>query len=166
MSGPTWRLVGALGLGFALWLIAGCEPQRSPALAQAAPKMTASLKLDRETYEHDAQGAAVLRAQLTLRNPGPGSVPLTFPSSQRYDLEVRTEGGQVLVRWSEDKAFAMVLGEEEIPPGDRVYSIELKLATGDGKPLPAGRYIARGWVTCTGPDEYSATAPFEVRAPR
>jgi hypothetical protein len=158
------RIFAAAACGLALGFSLGCEPERAPASVQAAAKMSASLKLDREVYVHEPQSAALMKAQLILHNPGPGSVPLTFPSSQRYDLEVRNGRGEVLVRWSEDRAFAMVLGEEEIPPGDRVYSIELRLATGKGAPLPPGRYVARAWITCTGPDEYSASAPFEIRA--
>ncbi|MCL6543584.1 MAG: hypothetical protein K6T61_00010 [Bryobacteraceae bacterium] len=155
------------GLALALGLAAaGCEPAEAPKSAQAAAKMTVTLKLDRSTYEHTAQGPAVLKAQLVVHNPGPGAVRLTFPSSQRYDLEVRNERGQVVVRWSEERAFAMVLGEEDIPPGEKTYGIELKLASEGGQPLPAGRYTARGWVTCTEPEAYSATAPFEIRAAR
>lgn len=150
-----------------VWMAAaGCDPAKSPESAQAAAKMIVTLKLDRSVYEHTAQGPGVLRAQLVVHNPGPGSVRLTFPSSQRYDLEIRNERGQPVVRWSEDRAFAMVLGEEEIPPGDKTYGLELKLAAADGQPLPAGRYTARGWVTCSEPEAYSATAPFEIRATR
>jgi|GEM_PF-3807730 len=144
----------------------GCDPAKAPESAQAAAKMTVTLKLDRSAYEHTAQGPAVLKAQLLVHNPGPGAVRLTFPSSQRYELEVRNERGQPVARWSQDRAFAMVLGEEEIPPGDKTYGIELKLASEDGQPLPAGRYTARGWVTCTEPDAYSATASFEIRPVR
>ncbi len=41
---------------------------------------------------------------------------LHFNTSQRYDFIMEDEKGEEIWRWSEDKIFAMVLGEENIEP--------------------------------------------------
>ena len=82
-----------------------------------------------------------LRVQAILRNIGTSPVSLDFPTSQRIDIHLLNSAGEVLTRWSENRAFteeianltinpreAVVYNEtiatRELQPG-RVYSVEV-----------------------------------------
>src|ERR1700751_97622 len=45
-----------------------------------------------------------LRVQAMLRNIGASPVPLDFPTSQRIDIHLLSPAGEVLTRWSENRA--------------------------------------------------------------
>lgn len=78
---------------------------------------------------------------LTLRNSGPESVTLSFADAQRYDFRILDEEGEALWRWSDDYAFAQVLGEERLASGEsRAWSERYE------ERLPPGEYTAEGIV--------------------
>lgn len=130
------------------------------AVAVSPPELQFSITLDRATYT--ANMTALMTARLTLRNTTDKPVRLAFPSGQRYDLELKNERGDVVCRWSDGKAFPMMVSAETIEPGERHYVITVRLADKAGKPLPPGSYVAEAWLTTMEPRTYVTTAGFRI----
>jgi len=63
-----------------------------------------------------------------------------FNSAQRYDFIIKDENGNEVWRWSKDRMFVMVLGEETLGPSNPeiIYTVEYK-----GK-LSSGYYKVTG----------------------
>jgi len=61
-----------------------------------------------------------LRVQAVLRNIGNSPVPLDFPTSQRIDIHLLNSAGEVLTRWSENRAFTEEIGNLTINPREQV----------------------------------------------
>ena len=61
-----------------------------------------------------------LRVQAILRNIGTSPVPLDFPTSQRIDIHLLNSAGEVLTRWSENRAFTEEIGNLTINPREQV----------------------------------------------
>lgn len=132
----------------------------------AGAELQFSITLDRDTYTAPVDkslSVPVMTARLSLRNTTDKPVRLAFPSGQRYDLELKNQRGDVVCRWSEGRAFNMMLGEEIIGPGERNYVVTVRLADKEGKPLAPGKYTAEAWLTTMGPRTYVATAGFQMR---
>jgi Intracellular proteinase inhibitor len=81
---------------------------------------------------------------LRLSNGGTTAVVMTFPSSQRYEFEVRDETGETVWHSAADMMYAQVVGTDTIPPSGEV-SYEAVWHTGGRK----GAYRAVGRVTST-----------------
>src|SRR5438132_7208790 len=81
-----------------------------------------------------------LRVHAVLTNLSGNPIALDFPSSQRLDIQLLNPAGEVLTRWSENRAFTEEIGNllvnpreqivynetiatRELQPG-RVYSVE------------------------------------------
>ena len=99
----------------------------------------------------------VVTVVLGLRNPADTTLTLHFPTAQRYDFTVRDTAGAVVWRWSADRAFAQVVGEQPVPAGWEV-NYEERFAA----PAMPGPYRVVGTVTARG-DPGSAAANFTVR---
>lgn len=82
-----------------------------------------------------------LRVRAVLSNLSGNPISLDFPTSQRVDIQLLNPGGDVLTRWSENRAFTEEIGNllvnpreqivynetiatRELQPG-RVYSVEV-----------------------------------------
>jgi hypothetical protein len=82
-----------------------------------------------------------LRVHVVLTNLGNNPIALDFPTSQRIDIQLLNPAGEVLTRWSENRAFTEEIGNflinpreqivynetiatRELQPG-RVYSVEV-----------------------------------------
>jgi hypothetical protein len=82
-----------------------------------------------------------LRVHVVLTNLSVNPIALDFPTSQRIDIQLLNPGGEVLTRWSENRAFTEEIGNflvnpreqiiynetiatRELQPG-RVYSVEV-----------------------------------------
>jgi hypothetical protein len=61
-----------------------------------------------------------LRVEATLKNIGSSPVPLDFPTSQRIDIYLLNSAGEVLTRWSENRAFTEEIGNLTINPREEV----------------------------------------------
>jgi hypothetical protein len=118
----------------ALALLLACAPGRQEVQMEAGgespPELASGLKV---RVEADA-----MRLELHVTNAADGPVTLEFATAQRYDFEVLDGSGTVVWRWSDDRMFAQVLGEEMLAAGDtRSY----------GEALPElpqpGEYMAR-----------------------
>jgi hypothetical protein len=82
-----------------------------------------------------------LRVHAVLSNLSNNPISLDFPTSQRIDMQLLNPAGEVLTRWSENRAFTEEIGNllinpreqivynetiatRELQPG-RVYSVEV-----------------------------------------
>src|SRR5438094_9618871 len=82
-----------------------------------------------------------LRVHVVLTNLGGSPISIDFPTSQRIDIQLLNPAGEVLTRWSENRAFTEEIGNltinpredivynetiatRELQPG-RVYSVEV-----------------------------------------
>jgi hypothetical protein len=128
----------------------------------SAPEVAFTLSLDRAKYAVQSP-PAVLTARLTLRYTQSEPIRLTWPSGQRFDLEIRNERGDKVYRWSDGKAFILIFGVEEFVHGEKNFSVEVPLADANSRALPPGKYVAEGWLV-TSPKVYAATVGFEIVA--
>ncbi len=124
----------------------------------SAPELSFKLTLDRYSYPP----GAVATVRLTLRNTEDRPIRLVFPSSQRFDVVLRNQAGEVVYRWSEGMAFAPAAKQEEVGSGEKNFVALIRLAARDGETLPPGLYTAQAWITTAG-REYSAAIPVEIR---
>ncbi len=69
---------------------------------------------DKESYPSGEP--IVLRLEVTNRTEAP--VTPEFSNGQRFDFVIQDEAGGSAWRWSADKAFIQVLGEEQLAPGE------------------------------------------------
>ncbi len=134
------------------------------------PELHFSLTLDKPVYTANLMppvdpitSIPRLTARLTLRNTTDKPLTLDFTSGQRYDLEIRDDKGAVVLRWSDGRAFIMVLGRETIGPGEKNYVIIVPLADKAGRPLAQGKYTAEAWIANTGVQSFRASVGFEVQ---
>jgi hypothetical protein len=88
-----------------------------------------------------AQGEP-LELTLEVVNRSPRPVTLGFPTSQRYDLLIQNAQGQEVWRWSADRMFAQMLGQEVLSPngGKLTYHVVVR------EKIPRGAYTAIGVV--------------------
>jgi hypothetical protein len=61
-----------------------------------------------------------MHVKATLGNVGKGPVSLEFPTSQRIDIQLLDASGQVLTRWSENRAFDTEAGHLLINPREQI----------------------------------------------
>jgi hypothetical protein len=136
------------------------------------PSYGVGISLDRPLYYNNLMPPVVdpsptARVRLTVRNDTEWPVQLTFPTSQRFDFIVQDSQGKEMTRWSDNRAFLEVVGEETLLKETRSYSADLVLRSRDGKPLPEGLYTITGYLTTqgSGPNSMNiaATAGFEIR---
>lgn len=108
-------------------------------------------------------GPPQLLARFTLRNTTSDPIRLEFPTSQRYDLEIRNEAGEVVYRWSDGKAFLDVVNSEDFGPGERNYTVLVPLSGKDGSPMQPGRYTVEAWLSTGRLRTFVASVAFEMR---
>ncbi|TVR62942.1 MAG: hypothetical protein EA422_10240 [Gemmatimonadales bacterium] len=127
--------------------------------ASAAPDPTEGIQVmlsaDRLTY---APGDS-MRVALRLVNRMQVETTLRFATAQRFDLVVLKDD-DVIHRWSEDRAFAQVLGEVHLGAGE----VGLDFEEGIEAPRTPGAYRLRVEVE-TLDGTLNAELPFQVVAP-
>ena len=102
--------------------------------------------------------------RMTLRNATDTPLELVFPSGQSYDVVIRNAKDEVVYRWSDGKAFAMIFRRETLAPRrERNFVLSVQLGDKDNKPLPQGRYTAEAWLATEGGKRYTATVGFEIQ---
>lgn len=92
-------------------------------------------------------------ARLTLRNSG-APIRLQFPTSQDFDLTLRTEAGAEVYRWSAGKSFAQIFRDVNVS-GEKNWTVIVPA-------LPAGKYIAEAWLTTEGGKRYVASVGVDL----
>jgi hypothetical protein len=138
---------------------------------QIAPKgLTVSLMIDKPVYVADLtppvdpdRAVLVLQARFSIENTGEQPLNIIVPTSQEFDLVIRSESGQEVFRWSDGKAFTQSLVTLPFNPGEKVYVVDAPLSSGGGQPLPAGRYTVEAWLATAAPKLYGATTAFELQ---
>jgi hypothetical protein len=78
-----------------------------------------------------------VRLAFHVTNTSAVPVEFTFPTSQRYDFMVEGPGGARLWQWSEGRAFAQVVTQARLEPGE-TWSMEAVWQSG----ARAGEHIA------------------------
>lgn len=129
----------------------GCAP--NPPAERMADSLELRSSTDRDAY---APGDPV-ELTLILANRGAEAVTLEFSDAQRFDFRILVDDGEPVWRWSDDHAFAQVLGEERLAPGD-----SLTWSASHEGPLPEGDYLAEGVVPALN-RTLRAEASFRVR---
>jgi Intracellular proteinase inhibitor len=61
-----------------------------------------------------------LHVKATLSNIGNGPVAIEFPTSQRIDIHLLDATGEILTRWSENRAFTEEIGNLLINPHEQI----------------------------------------------
>ncbi len=96
---------------------------------------------------------------LRLTNRTDQEIPLPFLTAQRYDVVVLDAHGKEVWRWSADRMFAQVLGEERLKPGGALtYRARIPGI------LAPGRYTVRGVVPAAGAS-ISTSVQITVQSP-
>ena len=109
--------VTAYTFGFAVLLAPGAARVGTSCTNDAGmtgPQVEVSVTTDKTEY---ARGEPVV-VQLQVTNRTEEIVTFHFSDGQRYDFLIQDEGGETRWRWSADKSFIQVLGEEQLAPGD------------------------------------------------
>ena len=72
-------------------------------------------------------------------------ITLYFRNAQRYDFTIEDEEGKEVWRWSEDRMFAMMLGEETLGPTniEIIYSVKYKDKLSPGYYKITGIFVAQ-----------------------
>ncbi|MGD8240645.1 MAG: BsuPI-related putative proteinase inhibitor [Armatimonadota bacterium] len=120
--------------------------------------LTCTISTDKYVYK---PGESV-RITLSLGNPLPEPMTLQRPSTQPYELLVRTEEGTLVWEWSRGRAFASVVSSVRLEPGSLAHFAETwdQEANVPGMALSVpGRYRVLGRI---GPEIESYPATMEI----
>lgn len=121
----------------------------------ADSQISFGLALDATSYTAGAKQAI---ARMTLRNGTAQTLKLVFPSGQDFDVVIRDDKGNVVYRWSDGRAFTMIVRTVELAPGEaKTFVVALPI-----EKLAAGRYTAEANLATTNPREYVANVSFDV----
>jgi len=116
--------------------------------------------LSLKAAEDAPSGRPSIKVTLSVRNKGKRTYTLSFPSSQRYDISVKSASGQVVYTWSADKEFVEAIGTILINPSDIIsYSETVALGEFASPPSP-GAYTVE--VTMSNYPELSARTPITI----
>ncbi|MBI4906804.1 MAG: hypothetical protein HY820_24460 [Acidobacteria bacterium] len=96
----------------------------------------------------------LITVRMTLRNTQDQPLELTFPSGQDFDVAIRNEKGDVVYRWSADKAFPAIFRQLRFQ-GERNWAT---LVVAD---LPAGNYTLTANLA-TSSTKLEATAGLQI----
>lgn len=128
------------------------KPALKPAVLQV------EISTDRRVYRLGEP----ITITLSVTNRGGMPAPLTFTTSQRYDLTA-SRSGRELWRWSHGRAFAQVIQNINVRPGETISFEETWDQTDkDGDQVPPGSYKIVGWLTAEG-REQTTRSSVEIR---
>ena len=106
-----------------------------------------SLATDKQSYGSDEP----IALQLEITNRTGELATFEFSNGQRFDFVIQDEAGASVWRWSADKAFIQVLGEEQLAPGESLIYEERFEGS-----LQVGTYTVLGMLV-------ASNEPLEVR---
>lgn len=145
--------------GLVLWAalafplaLASCDSATSPSrplsraeLKAAGPHIVVSIT---------RPAAGTIHFQIGIENKAGSDITLHFTDGQFFEIEVKDGGGDLVWRWSHDKAFTQALWDLELAPGESyVRGEDWDLRGNDGKPLSPGSYGCRVSITSSPKDE-------------
>ncbi len=95
---------------------------------------------DKESYT----SGEPIELHLDITNQTGELATFEFSNGQRFDFVIQDEAGASVWRWSADKAFIQVLGEEQLAPGESLtYEVRFEGS------LAAGTYGVVGMLVAT-----------------
>ncbi len=111
------------------------------------------------TFDGQAQsGEEGISFDFFITNDSEKPITLGFSSSQKYEIVLENEAGEVVYKYSEGQMFAQQLTTEELEPGGQLAASE----TIDQE-LPPGEYEAKmSFLVRTVNDQPLETKPFEM----
>lgn len=135
---------------------AGPSAEEVPADINVFHGVGAAVAIDQPEYVTDLMPPGFrppeIKMVLVVFNYSKLPVTFDFTTSQRFDFSIydgKGKGKEVW-RWSADKKFMEVLGKVTLKPGEYVsYTAKHKFASSAGKPMPAGLYTLKGWMTAS-----------------
>jgi len=91
------------------------------------------------------QSGEIITIKLKVFKYSAETIDFHFNSSQRYDFIIEDEEGNEIWRWSKDRMFAMMLGEEILGPTNTevIYTAEYKDRLSSGYYKVTGVFIAQ-----------------------
>lgn len=98
-----------------------------------------------------------VRLVLHVTNTADAPLVLSFPSSQRHDMVIRTAEGEEVWRWSEGMSFLQAISQDTLAVGES-WTMEAEWDPGDR----SGVYEAEGILTARDV-EVRQRAGFELR---
>jgi hypothetical protein len=138
--------VGAKWTAAVTAVVVGCTPGAVPVVdagSGSPPELASSLNV------RVAEDTVVLEIHIT--NVATTPIVLEFMTTQRYDFDITSPGGERIWRWSAARSFGEALGREELQPGEsRRYAATWR---GNGR---EGDFVATGWIV-------SGNYPVELR---
>ena len=149
-----------------LGAIGFAEDEKKEVAKPPAGPIQVTVKCDKKEYMHGEPGVVYimaptgrLKATLTAKNTSDKEQTLEF-GGQKYDFVIRDAKGNEVMRWSNGKAFIMILESVSLAAGKELsYSEQIPLG-GVGKPLPEGSYTLEAVLTCD--PTISTTIPFKI----
>ena len=159
---PLWLIIP-----LAVLVFVGCtgdgpsgdgSPSDTPSPGVPSPSAVVCPTEDGEVVEALVARLDVEKAQfqpgepveLTLRVVNCASAPITrsFPDAQRFEFTATGPDGLEVWRWSDDKTFEEVLGEQTFQPRqEQTYTESWDQTDSGGQPVAAGEYQLRGEST-------------------
>lgn len=119
------------------------------------------VSLDRTLVEPKGAETPTVRVTMRLSSYRTPMLTLHFASSQRYDIQLRNAAGQVVYRWSDDVAYAQIIGDQ-VFAGELSFEQLIPLHVRGGEQLPAGEYRVEAWLD-TPNREFAGAAMVELR---
>ena len=101
--------------GVRLTVLGWTPPEPEPGPPPPPVDTVTTLQLD-VSFDALRDGAGVA-LRLRVANPTAQAVTFDFASGQRYDFAAMSPAGEILWRWSADKAFPMAFGSVTLQPG-------------------------------------------------
>jgi hypothetical protein len=103
-----------------------------------------------------------LRATLRLQtNPEAPPLPLTFPSAQEYEVQLRDADGKLIWAWSDGQAFLQAMHSREVV-GEWSATVMIPKPPSTGQPR-AAIYTVQAWLTTAGDaPQFAATVPVTI----
>lgn len=129
----------------------------SQACATTDPASAPPLHLDLTTDKERYHAFEPVRISMALTNLSGEPVHLTFPTTQRFDVVIRSERGSPIWRWSDGRRFSRTSGEHVLEGGgDLGWEV-----TFEGR-LSPGTYRVEG-IGAGSPAPGPAAATFQVK---
>jgi hypothetical protein len=135
-----------------LFVLASCDSTTSP----AGPLNRAQLKAAelQMVVSITRSGVGRMDFRIGLQNVGQEEATLGFVDGQFFEIDVTDQSGNLVWRWSRDKAFTDALWSLKLGPGESYkQDTDWDLIGNDGKPPAPGAYKARFIITSSPRDE-------------
>jgi hypothetical protein len=144
-------LIGATAAALSFFL-AGCGSATSPTAPLSRTKLQAAGLHVIATIGGPSAGAVTFG--IGIENGTASPLTLVFSSGQFFDIEISDRSGNVVWRWSHDKAFTDAFWDLELRAGESYARDGVwDLKDNNGRSVPSGTYGCRIWITTYPRDE-------------